>query len=215
MSYLRIFAVVLLLASGVSASQADSLTLSVGGQVSEFEITRCRTDPYESGQLVVEAEVTAVGTLVGQPAALFLTKSHHNSQAGTREFNDFHIYITELAPELRTMPPSEALQKIIGDFAMIESQRQAEIMADYTIEKLEGLPLDQAMAKGDEMSQRLSDLRTEMDVLRPPYAKSWGVATVEGSKIGFEGDDLSQTGGEPHEALALPGPVSIRAECNP
>jgi len=207
--------VALILAGGAAVSQADSLTLSVGGQVSEFEITHCRTDTYQSGQLMVDAEITAVGTLGGQPAALFLTKSHHASAARTQGFSDFEIYMTELSPELRNMPPLAARHKITEDLGILASQRTKEIMADYTKEKMDGLPMDQAMAKADEMSRRLEDLSAEMKALQVPYAQSWGVASLEDSKIGFEGDDLSQdTSREPHESLALSGPVRVSAECS-
>jgi len=206
--------VALILAGGAAVCQADSLTLSVGGQVSEFEITHCRTDTYQSRQLLVDAEITAVGALGGQPAVLFLTKSHHTSGAGTQEFSDFDVFMTELSPELRNMPTLAARAKITEDHGILASQRTKEIMADYTKEKMDGLPMDQAMAKGDEMSQRLADLSAEIKALQVPSAESWGVATLEGSKIGFEGDDLSQDSSQkPHEALAPSGPVRVSAEC--
>lgn len=211
MSNLRIVIVALLLAGGALSAQADTLSLSMGGGVTDFEITHCRTDTYQSGQVVVAAEVTAVGSFRGRPAALFLSKA---SASGGAENDDFDLYLMELPPELRTMPPLEARNKILMDRTALYSQRTAEIMADYTVEKLESVPPDQIRAKMDEQTARMEALEAEMKALQPPKARSFGVITIDGSTISFESHDTRVIEGEQEPAFAdLGSEVLVTAQC--
>ncbi len=209
MSHLRIVIVALIVTTGAIASHAGTLSLSIGGAVTELDIAHCRTDSYPSGQLVIEAEVTAVGSFRGEPAALFLTAV---SGAVSGKFD---LYLIDLSPELRTMPPMEAQNKILMDRTALHSQRTGEIMADYTQEKLEAVPPDQIMAKMDEQMARMDALEAEMKALQPPYARSFGVITVDGSTISFAGDDTRVIKGEEEEAFVdLGSEARATARCD-
>lgn len=204
---LRIVVAVLLLTCATQGSHAQTLSFSIEGEVAELEITHCRTASYQSGQLVIEAEVTAAGTFRGQPAALLLAKS-----TGAK-FNAIDLYLTELSPELRTMPPLEAKNKIEMDHATLYGQREAEINADFQ-DKLSKLPPEEMPALGDELAERRQALEAEMDALLPT-ARVFGVITVDGTTIGFEGNhQTSLSRSEQEEAFAdLENEVRVVAQC--
>jgi len=173
MQHLRIVIAALLLTGGASSSSAEMLELVVGREVTELEISHCRTDSYQSGQLLIE-----------------------------------------LSPELRTMMPLTAKTAILADHANRYSRRLAEISADFTHEKLANLQPAEMVAKMDEQAARTEALEVEMDALHPPYARSFGVATVDGSTIAFEGNDTRVIKGEQVEAFAdLGGDVRVTARC--
>ena len=73
MAAARLLAIGLILTGGIAASRPGvmpgTLTLSVGGESTEFEITYCRTEAYKALGTTIEAEATAVGSFRGQPAA--------------------------------------------------------------------------------------------------------------------------------------------------
>jgi len=189
-----------------------SLSLSVGGEVTELEVTHCRTDAYEAGaqpgMLRVLAEVTAVGTFRGRPAALFMAKSVD------AQFENIDLYLTELSPELQVMPPLEAYNRMMADHREIWNQRSAEIQADYPLEELEDLPMEEMMAKMNEMSERIVANDEEMGALLP-YARVFGAITVDGSTIRFAGNH--QISINPSEAGVLfsgvDGDVAVTADC--
>lgn len=212
MPYLQVLLVALLLTTGQAPPRAETLSFSLGGEVTELEITHCRTDPYAAEGVVVVAEITAVGSFRGEPAALFMRKI----EGGTAYDRDqVEIYLTELSPERRTMPPRQAEQAINDDIGTYSMERTAEIMADYAPEKMGGLSADERMAKIQEMTERLDRLQEELKARTVPYAEGYGAIAVEGSTLSFEGGDMQQVNGEPAAAFAdLGGPTRVTAECD-
>jgi hypothetical protein len=64
---------------------------------------------YRTGNLMVEFGLSATGTFRGQPAIIFLSKSHPaGDQPGY--FERMEILLGELSEEQRTLPSSKARQ---------------------------------------------------------------------------------------------------------
>ena len=210
MPYLQVLLVAFLLTTG-QAPPAGTLSFSLAGEVTELEITHCRTDAHAADGVVIVAEVTAVGSFRGEPAALFMWKI----EEGTA-YDEDHVtlYLTELSPERRTMPPRQAEQAISDDYETYSLEGNAEIMADYAPEKMGGLSADERMAKIQEMMERSDRLQEELKVRTVAYAEGYGTITIDGSTIRFEGGDMRQGNGDPAEAFAdLGGPTRVTAEC--
>lgn len=208
----RNLAIGLVIATGatgaVAAAGPDSLTLSVGGEVTEFEITHCRTDPYTSEGATTEAEFTSVGTFRGQPAALLVRKV-------TGDLDGIELYLTELSPERRAMPPRAVMLAIAAEFEEANLAGTAAIMEDYSPEKMKDVSPEERIAKTKEMMARLDELEDELAPLRVPIATSNGSMTIDGSRISFEGREFVHVGGEPADAFAdLSGAVRVEGECS-
>ncbi|MGB5296939.1 MAG: hypothetical protein WBP34_18505 [Thermoanaerobaculia bacterium] len=189
----------LLLGFAGLSSQASTLSFSVSGEVTELEITHCRTDSYKSGQLLVEAELTAVGTFRGRPATLLMAKG----SGSTSDYLDLHLI--EIAPELRTASPLDASNRITMDQVNQLRQREAEASAELDLEALEKLPPEEMAV---EMEAAFKAQREGMDAaeaeIDAQFAKvrSFGDIKVDGSAIAFEGSDTRVIRGENEEAFA-------------
>jgi hypothetical protein len=212
MSGWRIATIMLTVAGVAVSSQAGTVNLSVGGEVTELETTHCRTDPYQSGQLQVEAELTAVGTFRGRPAALLVSKV----SGGDADHIDLHLI--ELATELRTVSPLAASGQLLNDYSSELGRRQRDIAQGPDPEELAKLPPEEMMAKMDaamEEQQRQIDIATaETDAIFA-YLRSFGVITVTGSTIGFEGTDTRVIRGEqePEFANVAGAAITVTAPC--
>lgn len=195
------------------ATRAEVLTLTVGSEVNEFEVTHCRSDPYQTGNMVVEGEVTAVGTFRGQPAAVFMWLG--NSDLAADPFSDFSVYLTELSTELQTLPPLEAKQRIADDYEALNLKGVNEIVAEYSHDKMANVPPDQIPAKIMEMQQKLDEHEKAVKEEWVSNFESEGVVAIDGSRFSFEGSDLMLRGGEPGEAFAdVSGAVKAGVECS-
>jgi len=204
--------IVLALFMGPLGAQAATLNLTVGGESSEFEVTFCRTGSFPSGQLIIEAEVTGTGTFRGQPAVLYLSRG--TAATGGAAMHGFNLYLTNPAPDLVTEPTIRALDKLRKAQHKVLVDRTQEINADYTRDKLADLSMDEMMAKLDEQAQRLDALEAEMQELRPPYARSFGELSIDGSSITFEGVEFRVIEGADAAAFAgAKGPVRVTANC--
>lgn len=189
----------LLLGFAGLSSQASTLSFSVSGKVTELEITHCRTDSYKSGQLLVEAELTAVGTFRGRPATLLMA----NVSGAASDHLD--LYLIELAPELRTASPLDATNRITMDHSSQLGQREAEASAGFDPEALAKLPPEEMAVEMEAAMKAQREARdaakAEMDA---QFAKvrSFGDIKVDGSAIEFEGSDTRVIRGENEEAFA-------------
>lgn len=190
----------------------NTLTLSVGGEVTEFQITYCGTETREAGStpgaLVIEGEVTATGSFRGRPTVLFMAKSND------AQFENIDLYLTDLPPEMAAMPPLTAQRKLITDHSQFWGQRGLEIQAEYPTDELEGLPMEEISAKMDEMGERMLANDEEMAEALP-WARVFGSITVDGTALRFEGS--GQTSLNPRDDIAqfagLGGTVTLVADC--
>lgn len=187
------------LGSPVEAS-AQTLTLTVGGEATEFTVTHCRAEPYEAGNqpgsLRIEAEVTATGVFRGRPAALFLAKVT-DAQA-----DKIDLYLTELSPEVLAMPPYAAYAQLTEDHTAEWGRRGGELQREFE-ENLsqEGLTTEQMTKIGDEFGKKNAALDEEM-AMALPYARLFGAITVDGTTISFVGSD--QTSVHPRDGNLNP-----------
>lgn len=169
----------------VPVTSAGTLSLSIGEEVTEFQVTHCRTDRYEAGAtpgtLVVLAELTAVGTFRGRPATVFMAKSEG------AQFENLDLYLTELSAEERTMPTLEALNTIRANHTKTWGAKEAELNGAFQRSLEEGdLNFDEMSALSDALSEQLDAVRAEAD-LALPWARLFGEITVDGAAIRFEG----------------------------
>lgn len=201
------------------AARADgdgTVILTVAGQQTVFEATYCNTGSRASGQIVLEAEVTAVGTFRGKPAVLLLHKVANREQASGQRPDHFDLLLTELAPEVSALSPLQAQNKIQQDHAAHWGARGAAIQAEYPIEAMEGLPAEEVAAKFDEMGARI---RANDEAMKAalPWGRVFGTSTVQGNEIRFVGS--GQTGNDAASGLpvfsGLDGDASITAQCGP
>lgn len=198
----------LLLMAPVAGAWAESSSLALAGEVLEPEITHCRTDTYSSGQLVIEAEVTAVGQFKGYPVALLMAKV-----AGAQP-QPLDLYLTELSPELRATAPLTAKNRIVMEHSEMWKRRGAELAAEIAPEKLEQLSPAEMRAKMDEYATKNEALEAEMKALQAPRLRIFGQASVDGSTIEFYGSDVRVIEGEQHEAFAdLGSEVRLTVRC--
>lgn len=208
MQYTRVFPVlvsssIVMISSALASperGEAQTLTLTVGDEATEFTITHCLTEPYEAGAqpglVRVEAEVTATGVFRGRPAALFLTK------VTDAQFENIDLYLTELSPEQRAMRPLAAYASISGEHTAEWGQRGSELQRRFQQElSREGLTTEQMMAISDEYGEKSSALDDEM-ALALPWARVFGAITVEGSTVAFDGGD--QTSVHPRDGNLNP-----------
>jgi hypothetical protein len=212
MSCLKAAIMLLALATVSLGSRAGTVSLSVGGEVTEFAVTHCRTDTHLSGQLQVEAELTAVGTFRGRPATLLLSKvSNANSE-------NIDLHLIELAPELRTLSSLTASGQITMDYSSELGRREREINTMPDPEELANLPPEEAMARMnaaiDAQVDGLDAIRAQMDA-EFAHTRSFGAILVSGSTIEFEGSDTRVIRGDQVEAFAnvAGAPVRVTAEC--
>lgn len=205
MQYLRIALATLLSTSLASDAAAETLNLDIGGETGQFEITYCQTDSRPSGQLVLEAEITAVGRFRGRPAVLLLAKV-----AGA-DPDPIDLYLVELPAAVRAAAPFTVLHHLQDAYQAEYSQRFAGINEEYSHERLEALPPDQMMVKFEELGAKTEALDKEMEALRHKI-RSFGTISVDGSRIGFEGSDTRVIRGK--EALTgVSGTTRIEARC--
>lgn len=207
-------AIILLLSTGVAlGARANSLSLSVGGEVTELEITHCRTDTYQSGQLQVEAELTAVGAFRGRPATLLMWKiSDANSE-------HIDLRLIELAPELRTVSSLAASGQLADDYTIELGRRQSEMPPGPDPEELAKLPPEEMLAK---MNAAMENQQKELDAAEAEidakfaHTRSFGVITVTDSTIGFEGSDTRVIRGEQEEEFTniAGAAVTVTAQCD-
>lgn len=213
MAAARLLAIGLILTGGIAASRPGvmpgTLTLSVAGESTEFEVTYCRTEPYKALGTTIEAEATSVGSFRGQPAALFVRKV-------SAEPAYIQLWLTELSAERQAMSPYDVTESFGEEYGEANMGGTAAIMEDYSPEKMKDLSPEERIAKTQEMMARLDELNEELDALVVSYAKTDGTITVDGSSISFDGDNLRQVNGEPNEAFAdLSGAVRVTGECVP
>ena len=206
-------AIILLLSTGFAVgSPAGTLSLSVGGEVTELEITHCRTDTYQSGQLQIEAELTAVGSFHGRPATLLMSKVSGGNA------DHFDLYLIELAPELRTVSPLAAQGQLSNDLSMELGRRHSEIPPGPDPEELAKLPPEEMLAKMNaamEEQQKLIDAADAETYAKFAWTRGFGVITVNGSTIGFEGNDTRVIHGKQEKEFAniAGAAVTGKAQC--
>lgn len=212
MLYLKTAIVFLVLTTVSLGSHAGTVSLSVGGEVTELEVTHCRTDTYQSGQAQVEAELTAVGTFRGRQATLLMSK------VSGANFENIDLHLIELSPELRTVSSLAAANQITMDYSSELGRREREATMLPDAEDLANLEPEEAMARMnaaiDALTGGLDAVKAEMDA-EFAHTRSFGAITVSGSTIEFDGSDTRVIRGHQVEALAnvAGAPVRVMAEC--
>lgn len=205
-------AVTALVVGSSDVAGQNTLTLSIGGEVTAFQITYCGTETRDAGTtpgaLVIEGEVTATGSFRGRPTALFMAK------ASGAEFENIDLYLTDLSAELSAKPPLTAQGTVMRDHADRWGKRGMEIQAEYSRDKLEELPMDEMMAKMEEMGERMEE-NAEEGAEALPWARVFGSIAVDGTTLRFEGN--GQTSLNPRDDIAqfagLSGEVTVVADC--
>ena len=212
MFYLKTAIMLLLLTTVSLGSHAGTVSLSVGGEVTELEVTHCRTDTYQSGQVQVEAELTAVGTFRGRQATLLMSK------VSDANFENIDLHLIELAPELHTVSSLAAANQITMDYSSELGRREREITTLPDAEELADLEPEEAMARMnaaiDALDGGLDAVKAEMDA-KFAHTRSFGAITVSGAAIEFQGRDTRVIRGDQVEAFATVAgaPVRVTAEC--
>lgn len=212
MSYPKTAIKLLALAAASMGSRAETVSLAVGGEVTELEVTHCRTDTYMSGQQQVEAELTAVGSFRGRQATLLMWK------LTDAPAENIDLHLIELAPELQTVSPLVAASQIMTDYTSELGRREQAISTLPTPEELATLDPQEALARmtaaADALSGGLDAVKAEIDA-EFAHVRSFGVIMVSGSTIDFEGSDTRVIRGDQVEALAnvAGAPVRATADC--
>lgn len=169
--------------SAIAATPAQpvpgQLIVHLGDQRLAFELGRCLTEPYRTGNLIVEAEVTATGTFNGEPVAIFMQRSHPAPEMGGNQlFQHLDLWLVELSDEQKNQSQFEidaAIQKEFSEWYGAELQAVQE---RYKIE--DSMPADEKFAAMEQQMQASDALQDEADLRQVAKLRSHGSVVVEG-----------------------------------
>ncbi len=179
------------------------LTLSLGKEIYTFQIGYCSTEAYRTGNLMVEFDVTAMGTFRGSPAILFLSKSHPVGSQG-RDFEELELLLGELTAEQRTLPPLKVKQELDEKVNAFSREANAAIQKKYDKERAviqekygKDVPPDKAveateayLKMGDAQGKEMDKVREQVKAMRFPEAKNNGTFTINGKEVLYKGPRL-------------------------
>ena len=167
-----------------------TFTISIGPDRGDFTATRCVLTPYRTGNLIVLADVTALGTFRGKPVVALLSSSR--SPHGDR-FERIHFYQAAI-PEVESRMPFWHLN---ARWTTRRTNESNEVLRPIQERQKQ---LDYDGMTPDEMTQQLEASAREFDAAQdslaqkqPHEGRSFGRVWVEGERVRFRGDAIRAT----------------------
>ena len=171
---------------GIKQPAANNvLTFQLGKESYAFETGYCSTEARHTGNLVVEADVTATGVFRGRPAIILLSKSH---PAGSgRQFINMELLLGKLSAKQRTLPSGELQQQLRKQVAAYQEEAMAAVRKKYPPEMFNSVPPAKLPEVLEAQNREMGAVQKRADEMKFPSARSQGTITVKEEHITFRG----------------------------
>ncbi len=161
------------------------LILRLGKEAYTFEAGYCSTEAKETGNLVMEADVTATGVFRGRPAVILLSKSH---PAGSgRQFTNMELLLGQLTAEQRVLPSGTVQEHLQTQAVTYQQAAMAAVRKKYPPDLFNSTPPEQLPELMESQNQEMDAVKKQAEEMKFPSARSHGTIMVQGLNISFRG----------------------------
>ncbi len=212
------FYLVVALLSPLSSTAGGSVDLSfANGSKHSFQAVVCRTDQHQVDNLMVQASVSAQGTIESQPVVLFIDLSHPVGSPSNL-FQDLQIWTTKISAEdLLSQNRNYLSRNLDADLHAWYQKEQVAIQEKFVVTN--EMSTEEMIATTDKSSQALDDLHQQLLSKQTKMLRSFGQTQVSGNTITFESGPAGLemfTRGEPVDFADLLGKkFTAKVTCTP